>query len=84
MVVNINTKVKSSHVGFPLNEHLQLSLEILPRHFGPEPNVYEPNGEIQVEVTALNNSYVGLLAVDKAVYLLRNKDRMGKQKVSLD
>ena len=80
----MNTKVKSSHLGFFFNKHLQLSLDILPRNVGPERNVYEPNGQIEVEVTAPNNSNVGLLIVDKAVYLLRDKDRMGKQKVSLD
>ncbi|NP_999686.1 complement component C3 precursor [Strongylocentrotus purpuratus] len=59
----------------------QLSLDILPRNVGPERDVYEPNGQIQVEVTAPIDSNVGLLAVDKAVYLLRDKDRMGKQKM---
>ena len=59
-----------------------MSLRILPERIGPALKVYEPNGAIQVEVTAPRDSHVGLLAVDKAVYLLRDKDRMSRRKVS--
>ncbi|XP_063957110.1 complement C3-like [Lytechinus pictus] len=58
-----------------------LSLRILPEPPPPLLSIYDPHSMIEVEITAPNDSSIGLLAVDKAVYLLRDKDRMNNRKM---